>query len=43
MKNLDAPVDDNDAATKKYVDTAVQSVAEVAQGKTKVTFRTWNG
>lgn len=43
MKNLDAPVDDNDAATKKYVDTAVQSVSEVAKGKTRVTFRTWNG
>lgn len=41
MKNLDAPVDDNDAATKNYVDMAVQSVSEVAQSKTKVTFRTW--
>ena len=42
MKNLDAPVDDNDAATKNYVDTAMQSVSEVAQSKTKVTFRTWS-
>ena len=41
MKNLDAPVDVNDAATKNYVDTAVQSVSEVAQSKTRVTFRTW--
>ena len=41
IKNLSAPSDNDDATTKEYVDSKVQSISEVASSKSRVTFRTW--